>query len=133
MGVLNVEALTAKLREYHGNLAACGRAFGVSRSGVSKFVSRRPALQAVVDECREAMKDHAEGALYKAVLAGEPWAVCFFLKCQAKDRGYVERQEVTGKDGWPLQTEVCEVIVTTREQADREIATLTGSNGVPRQ
>jgi hypothetical protein len=29
-----------------------------------------------------------------AVLAGEAWAVCFYLKTQAKDRGYVERSEV---------------------------------------
>src|SRR5262249_17341747 len=34
-----------------------------------------------------------ENVLYEAALRGEAWAVCFYLKCQAKDRGYVERQE----------------------------------------
>jgi hypothetical protein len=28
------------------------------------------------------------------VLAGEAWAVCFYLKCQARDRGYIEKQEL---------------------------------------
>jgi hypothetical protein len=51
------------------------------------------------------MKDNAESALYSAVLGGEAWAVCFYLKTQAKDRGYVERQEMTGKDGGAIQQE----------------------------
>jgi hypothetical protein len=39
------------------------------------------------------MKDNAESSLYRAVLDGEPWAVCFYCKTQAKDRGYTERVE----------------------------------------
>jgi hypothetical protein len=35
------------------------------------------------------------------VLAGEPWAVCFYLKCQAKDRGYIERTEHVGRSSDP--------------------------------
>lgn len=34
------------------------------------------------------MLDHAESSLQKAVLKGEAWAVCFFLKTQGKSRGY---------------------------------------------
>lgn len=37
--------------------------------------------------------DTAENRLMKAVKAGKPWAVCFFLKTRGKDRGYVERTE----------------------------------------
>jgi hypothetical protein len=37
------------------------------------------------------MLDNVESALYTAALAGEAWAVCFFLKTQGKARGYVER------------------------------------------
>jgi hypothetical protein len=38
-------------------------------------------------------------------MAGEPWAVQFRLRTKGKGRGYVERvqQEVSGKDGEPLQ------------------------------
>jgi hypothetical protein len=83
-----------QLRELHGNVAAVARACGVGRTAVCNFVRRRPQLQGVLKECREAMKDNAESALYRAVLAGEAWAVCFYLKTQAKDRGYVERAEI---------------------------------------
>src|SRR5262245_57006377 len=102
MTVLTCEALAARLREGNGNMAAAGRAFGVTRYAVWKFVRNHPSLREVILDCRESMKDHAESALQAALLRGEAWAVCFFLKCQAKDRGYVERQEVTGKDGAPL-------------------------------
>ena len=44
-------------------------------------------------EQRETMLDLTEGVLFTKIMAGEPWAVCFFLKTQAKDRGYVERVE----------------------------------------
>jgi hypothetical protein len=40
------------------------------------------------------MIDNVESVLYSKALAGEAWAVCFFLKTQAKHRGYVERQEL---------------------------------------
>ena len=35
--------------------------------------------------------------------AGDAWAICFYLKTQGKNREYVERQEVTGKCGDPIQ------------------------------
>lgn len=93
-GGLTTETVAAKLRELSGNMAAVARSFGVTRQAVWKFCNAREALRAVSHECRETMKDHAESALYKAVLSGEAWAVCFYLKTQAKDRGYIEKQEL---------------------------------------
>lgn len=90
---LTCESVTAKLREFNGNQAATARALGVGRTAVAMFIHRHPTMAAVVRECRESMKDHAESSLHRALLAGEAWAVCFYLKCQAKDRGYVERFE----------------------------------------
>jgi len=101
--------LIPKLRECEGNLAAVARAFGVTRQAVYHYGRRHPALQEVVTECRETMKDEGESALYKAVKAGEAWAVCFYLKCQAKDRGYVERLET--KDVSSVEMEIVEEIV----------------------
>lgn len=102
MPVLSADEVERLLIEHNGNMASVARHFGVTRQAVCAYVHKRAKLLAVQADCRESMKDNAESALYKAVLAGEAWAVCFFLKCQAKDRGYVERQEVTGKDGEAL-------------------------------
>jgi hypothetical protein len=73
-----------------GNMAAVARHFGVTRQAVWDFVHRRAKLQQVATDLREGMKDNVESALYNAALAGEAWAVCFFLKTQARDRGYSE-------------------------------------------
>jgi predicted transcriptional regulator len=108
-GVLDPAAVAAKLRELNGNQAAVGRAFGVTRQAVSKFVAARPDLAEVARECRETMTDNAESALYRAVLAGEPWAVCFYLKTQAKARGYVERVQVEAEE--TVRVELAEEIV----------------------
>jgi hypothetical protein len=91
---LKAEQVENLLGQCNGNMAAVARALEVSRSTVKRFVDKRPSLVEVVQDLREGMKDNAESALYNAVLAGEAWAVCFFLKTQGRDRGYVERQEV---------------------------------------
>jgi hypothetical protein len=93
----------------HGNIAAAARTFGVSRTAAWSYIQKRPALQQVLRECQETIKDHAESVLHRKLLDGEPWAVCFFLKCKAKDRGYIERQEIAGAEDAPL-TIIREVI-----------------------
>jgi predicted transcriptional regulator len=102
MAKLSVKLVEEKLRELSGNAAAVGRAFGVTRSAVTHYIQRHPSLRAVAKEARETMKDNAESALYKAVLNGEAWAVCFYLKTQARDRGYTERVALEGSDN-PLE------------------------------
>ena len=104
---LTVEPVTTAIRELHGNLSAVAKQLGVCRQTLYTYIERHPSVNNVVAESRETMLDNAESALYRAVLGGEAWAVCFFLKTQGKRRGYVERQEVTGADGgaivmqWP--------------------------------
>ena len=81
-------------------LSASGRK--ISRQGVQKYIDKSERLKAVLHEERETLKDFAEGELYKLMKAGDKSAIMFFLKCQAKDRGYIERQEMTGANGQPI-------------------------------
>lgn len=109
MAKLTAILVEQKLREASGNFAAVARAFGVTRTAVWDYINRRPALQAVAKECRETMKDNVESSLYSSALAGEGWAVCFFLKTQAKDRGYIERVEL--EHGGDVRQRVVEEVV----------------------
>ncbi len=102
MSKLTAESVTAAIRDMNGNISAVARRLGVCRQTVYNYIERHPSVKDVLTEARETMLDNAESALYRAVLNGEAWAVCFFLKTQGKSRGYVERQEVTGADGGPL-------------------------------
>lgn len=44
----------------------------------------------------------AVGVVANALKKNEPWAACFVLKTKAKNRGWSERMEHTGRDGAPL-------------------------------
>ena len=107
---LSEKLLVPAIAEARGNLADVARRFSVTRQSVWYYVNQRPALKAACQDQRETMKDHAESALYKALLAGEAWAVCFFLKTQARDRGYVERTELTGAEGGAIKITAIEAV-----------------------
>jgi hypothetical protein len=86
--------LAAALRAEHGLVAQAATRLGMTREGLYKRIKRSPGLQAALAEARAAMTDVAESALFAAIRDREAWAVCFYLKTQGRDRGYIERQEV---------------------------------------
>jgi hypothetical protein len=77
----------------------------MQRHHLHLIIKKSEKLQRVVHDARQSMCDNAESALNRAVINGEAWAVCFTLKTQAKDRGYIERTqtEISGRDGGPIE------------------------------
>lgn len=68
-------------------------------TSVHQRIQKSPELKSLVDHIKEKMLDYGELELLKAMKRGESWAICFFLKCKGKDRGYVEKQTlITAKD-----------------------------------
>jgi hypothetical protein len=100
--VLTIDGVAEALRRLNGNQAAVGRAFGVTRSSVNEFIKNHPELKSVEQECKQSFIDNVESAIYSQALKGNVTAQIFILKTIGKDRGYVERNEYTGKDGEPL-------------------------------
>ena len=97
------EQMIEALEQSKGLIAPAARALGCSRDTIRSYIDEYSAVaQAKLDQ-EEAVKDMAENALYAAILRGEAWAICFYLKCRAKDRGYVERAELTGASGAPVK------------------------------
>ena len=97
------EEMIEALEESKGLIAPAARALGCSRDTIRSYIDEYSAVaQAKLDQ-EEAVKDMAENALYAAILRGEAWAICFYLKCRAKDRGYVERAELTGANAAPVK------------------------------
>lgn len=102
---LKAPRVIAAIQHAHGNVAAAAVNLRCSRTTVYNYITKHASVKAALDESRETMIDNVESVLYKQALEGEAWAVCFYLKTQAKHRGYVERtqQEISGRDGEQLQ------------------------------
>lgn len=99
---VSATAIETALRHVAGNVTLAARELGVTRDAMYKRMKAQPELVAIVAECRDELVDHAESSLRRAVLRGNIRAVQFTLKTIGKDRGYVERREVTGADGAPV-------------------------------
>lgn len=96
------------------------RKLGVDADTVHAAVKRWPELEVVLAECRESALDLAEDKLIEHIDAGNVTALIFFLKCQGKLRGYIERSELTGPNGAPLLDGVVSVSAAELLQAVRK-------------
>lgn len=93
------------LRNTKGMVSVAAKTLGITRQALYNRINKSTALQELIADEREAMTDTAELALHRAIVNGEAWAVCFYLKTQGKSRGYVEKQEISGPNGGPIVIE----------------------------
>lgn len=113
------EQVEAALRATGGFLSLAAQRLGCSYKTVYRRIRASTRLQEALQEIADKRLDLAEAALTKAINNGESWAVCFYLKCKGKHRGYVERTEVTGRDGGPIEHSAAEKL--TDEELDKII------------
>jgi hypothetical protein len=97
------EQIVRALQESHGMIAPAARSLGCSRDTIRRYLAEYAEIAQTIADEREATTDLAENKLRDAIIHGEAWAICFYLKCMAKDRGYVERAELTGNNGAPVK------------------------------
>ncbi len=94
------------LKQHMGIISSACKAGGIARATYYVWRDADPAFKEACMEAYEERKDFAESALLKKIKNEDTTSIIFFLKTQAKDRGYVERTETTGKDGDALKSEV---------------------------
>lgn len=96
------QEVAAALLDARGLCTVAAKRLGCDQRTISNYVRRYASVREARDDAREARKDFAENQLDKLMKDENVAAIIFFLKTQAKDRGYVERNEVTGADAGPL-------------------------------
>jgi hypothetical protein len=87
------------------NISATCKELDMDRSTYYKWLEDEE-FEGKVKNAKEDLIDFAENALLKQIKEGVTTSIIFFLKTQAKHRGYIERQELTGADGDKLETGV---------------------------
>lgn len=95
----SLDEIEQALRDTKGMVSVAAKKLGFQRSALYDRIQKSERLQQAIADEREAMTDTAELALHRAIVNGEAWAVCFYLKTQGKSRGYVEKQEFEHSGG----------------------------------
>lgn len=90
---LDRDEVIRELIKVKGNVMQAAKNMDLPRSTLSGYIQADDSLVELLNECRQEIVDNAETALHRAVLTGEAWAVCFTLKTQGKNRGYIEREK----------------------------------------
>lgn len=93
-----IKALKAK----GGRLSDAARGLHVTYGCIYQFIKAHKKCEEALETIQEGFLDLAESKLLTAIRKGAPWAICFYLKCQGKDRGWIERQELTGDPTKPI-------------------------------
>lgn len=86
--------IIAALTECKGMAYLAAHRLGCDPGTIYDRAKANPAIDAAMKRQRGIMADIAEIQLYKALMAGEQWAVERVIKTLAKDRGYTEKTEV---------------------------------------
>lgn len=103
------EQIIQALRASSGLVALAASKLGVNRRTLYNWFQEDPELLEALHDVRESMKDLAEGKLLQQVQEGNLTAIIYYLKTQARDRGYQEHSpnEAEGRDMRPFILEIC--------------------------
>ncbi len=81
-----------------GFQSQAARGLKISPAALSGRIKRNKKLQVALADIQEEHLDLAESQLISAIWDREPWAICFFLKCRGKVRGYSEKPRTSESD-----------------------------------
>jgi len=87
-------AVIAALEKSMGVMTTASTMSGVNRQLIYKWIREDPEFALRVEDVQNVAIDYAESKLFKLIEAENPTAIIFYLKCRAKDRGYVDRAEL---------------------------------------
>jgi hypothetical protein len=99
------EQVIDALRKCRGIPARAATILECDRQTVLNYCKKYPKVQAAREEAKETLNDWVESQMIKRIEAGSDTMMIWWSKTQMRSRGYSDRQELTGADGGPIQTE----------------------------
>ena len=96
------EQVIDAIEQSRGFASKAADLLGVSRSTFYRYLDKYATAKQALEDTREKRHDYVENKLMQLIDSGNVAATLFYLKTQCKARGYVERQEISGKDGGPV-------------------------------
>ena len=96
------KAMLAALEKSLGIVTTACKIAGIGRTQFYEWASEDETFANAVKELDNVALDFAESQLHKQISNGIPASTIFYLKTRGKSRGYIERTEITGRDGESL-------------------------------
>lgn len=133
-------AIIAALEASAGILSAAARIACCSRSTIRRYIDRYPEIALALAEIEDSRADIAETIIVRQMSdssnpALQLKAAEFYLRTKGKKRGYTFSQEITGKDGGPIETARAVTLdlsgLSAEELAMLESAALIGIGKAP--
>ena len=103
-----------------GNVNTTCKAVGISRRIYQYWKKDNECFSNMLYDCVEGLKDDVESQLLKNISKGKEASIIFYLKTKCKDRGYVEKAELSVQ-----QTTVHSVQKLSDEELTAQINQLT--------
>lgn len=103
-----IEEVTKALIASAGYITVAADKLNCEYHTVQRYIETNTVLQETMKHIHEKELDFSEAMLKKKIKDGDTACLLFHLKCKGKKRGYIERQEITGASGEPLQIEIIE-------------------------
>ncbi len=88
-------AVVEAIESARGMVHLAAKTLRCSPQTIYNYARESKQVRDVISDQRNLIKDVAELQLVNAIQRGEAWAICFYLKTQGRDRGYVEGHEYT--------------------------------------
>jgi hypothetical protein len=92
---LKKEAMIKALEKSLGVVTSACRSVGISRTTHYEWLQVDPEYNQAVQSLSDLALDFAESKLHSLIQEGDTTATIFYLKTKGKQRGYIERQEVS--------------------------------------
>ena len=89
-----------------GIISTISKRLGCTWRTAQKLTQQWPEAQEAYRDEKEQLIDLAETTLLQAIKGGDMSAAKWYLSTIGKERGYSERQEITGADGSAIQAEI---------------------------
>ena len=85
-----------------GIISTIAARVGCAWHTAKKYITTYPTIQRAYDDECEKITDLAESTLIKSIRDGDVASAKWWLTRKGKERGFVQRQEITGADGGPV-------------------------------
>jgi len=100
------KAIIEALEKSLGVVTTACKIVGIGRTTFYQWLKDDEEFAKQVKDIDNIALDFVESKLFENIKNGKTSETIFYLKTKGKNRGYVERQEITGADGMPTKFEI---------------------------